>query len=75
MRGGAPVRRLPEATPMAGTPETGGGRASKSRCEVYQMYFAGGVSAEMGTTAEAVIDLIPGRYVVWGDDPSAPQKP
>ena len=39
------------------------------------MYFAGGVAAEMGKTCEAVIDLLPGRYVVWGDDPSAPQKP
>ena len=28
-----------------------------------------------GQTAQAVIDLTPGEYVVWGDDPSAPQKP
>jgi len=43
--------------------------------EVYQLHFAGGTYAPAGQTAQAVLDLVPGEYVVWGDDPSAPQKP
>jgi hypothetical protein len=71
-----PAAGMSEGTPMAGgTPEAGGEQGQQIPLEVYKMYFAGGVAAEMGKTAEAVIDLIPGRYVVWGDDPSAPQKP
>jgi len=70
-----PAGGMPEATPMAGTPEAGGGEAQQIPLSIYRMYFAGGASAEMGATGEAVIDLIPGNYIVWGDDPSAPQKP
>ena len=43
--------------------------------EVYQLYFAGGVASTPGQTAMAVIDLKPGDYIAWGDDPTAPQKP
>lgn len=42
---------------------------------VYQSKFAGGASAMSGATGSAVIDLTPGEWVVWGDDPSAPQAP
>jgi hypothetical protein len=70
-----PENAMPEASPMAGTPEAGGGEGQALPLAVYRMYFAGGVAAAMGETGEAVIDLIPGNYIVWGDDPSAPQKP
>jgi len=70
-----PEGAMPEASPMAGTPEAGGGEAQQIPLAVYRMYFAGGVAAAPGETGEAVIDLIPGNYIVWGDDPSAPQKP
>jgi hypothetical protein len=73
---GTPEAGMTEGTSMNGaTPEAGGEQGQQIPLEVYKMYFAGGVTAEMGKTAEAVIDLVPGRYVVWGDDPSAPQKP
>jgi hypothetical protein len=42
---------------------------------IYQIYFAGGAAAAPGTAGQAVIDLKPGEYVVWGDDPSMPQQP
>ncbi|HEX3302350.1 MAG TPA: hypothetical protein VHR64_05665 [Thermomicrobiales bacterium] len=70
-----PAGGMPEATPMAGTPEAGGEQGQQIPLSIYRMYFAGGVAAAMGETGEAVIDLIPGNYIVWGDDPSAPQKP
>lgn len=42
---------------------------------VYQSHFAGGVAAMSGATASAVLDLTPGEWIVWGDDPSASQAP
>jgi hypothetical protein len=42
---------------------------------IYQSRFAGGAFARPGTTGEAVIDLQPGDWIAWGDDPTAGQKP
>jgi hypothetical protein len=67
----------PSATPVGGTPtggEAGGGEMEQLPLWVYQLHFAGGVYALSGT-AQAVIDLTPGEYVVWGDDPSVPLTP
>jgi hypothetical protein len=68
----------PAATPGGGTP-TGGDEGGEEMEQplplwVYQLHFAGGVYAPTGT-AQAVIDLIPGEYVVWGDDPTLPLTP
>jgi len=41
----------------------------------YQTYMAGGAGGATGQTAQAVIDLKPGNYAVWGDGPSATQQP
>lgn len=38
---------------------------------LYHVPIAGGASAAPGATGQAVIDLAPGRWVVWGDDPSS----
>jgi len=38
---------------------------------LYDAYIAGGAAAEPGGTSQAVVDLPPGEYVVWGDDPTA----
>lgn len=61
------------ATPMAGgTPAAGGAGANQAPPLIaYQFYFAGGA----GFPPVGVIDLKPGEYVVWGDDPTLPQKP
>jgi len=38
---------------------------------LYRSPIAGGASALPGATGQAVIDLQPGRWVVWGDDPES----
>ena len=66
----------PEGTPAAGaSPAAEEEQGQMLPLEVYQLHFAGGTYAPAGQTAQAVLDLVPGEYVVWGDDPSAPQKP
>jgi hypothetical protein len=62
-------------TPIAGGDQGGGDENQQIPLSVYQMRFAGGVTTSPGGTAEAVIDLTAGEYVVWGDDPTAVQKP
>lgn len=61
------------------TPAAGGDQGDEGEMAlplfVYQLHFAGGVYAPTGTTAQAVIDLTPGEYVVWGDDPAVPLQP
>jgi hypothetical protein len=42
---------------------------------LYQLPFAGGIYANPGETAQVIIDLTPGEWVGWGDDPEAPQEP
>ena len=42
---------------------------------VYQAKFAGGAQANPGETAQAVIDLTPGEWIAWTDNPAAPQQP
>jgi hypothetical protein len=37
--------------------------------------FAGGVYAPPGGSAQVVLDLTPGEWVAWGDDPAAPWPP
>jgi len=39
----------------------------------YTTYLAGGAGAAPGAALTFVIDLQAGNYVVWGEDPSAPQ--
>ena len=79
----APPATPAGATPGAGgspggTPEAGGGGQGQDQqlpLVIYQMKFAGGTEAIPGQTTEAIIDLTAGEWVVWGDDPTAPQKP
>lgn len=42
---------------------------------VYQAHFAGGAMGPGGMTSLSVIDLPPGEWILWGDDPTAPQQP
>lgn len=41
----------------------------------YETYMAGGPGGIAGQTVQAVIDLKPGSYAIWGDDPTSSQKP
>ena len=66
------------AGPAAGdTSQSGGGQGGDQQIPLpfYQLYFAGGAVAWPGATAQAVVDLQPGDYMVWADDPEAAQQP
>lgn len=75
----------PSATPVpggaptaGGTPAAGQGGPTENQVLpdwVYQTHLAGGPYVNPGATTEAVIDLTPGDWFLWGDDPTAPQKP
>ena len=41
----------------------------------YTTHLAGGTGAAPGQTVQAIIDLLPGNYAVWGETPDAPQAP
>jgi len=72
-------------TPAAGTPAAAatamaGGTPSAEAAGApppwyYQVYMAGGAAAAPGQTVQAVIELRPGDYAVWGEDPTVPQQP
>ncbi|HWV23115.1 MAG TPA: hypothetical protein VNZ58_02915, partial [Thermomicrobiales bacterium] len=41
----------------------------------YKATFAGGADGPGGATSQSVIDLPPGEWILWGDDPTATQPP
>ena len=66
------------ATPEAGgaTPAEGaGGGDQGAPAFFYQSLVAGGAFTGPGQTMQVVLDLPPGDWVAWGDDPAAPQAP
>ena len=72
--GGAPPEgAAPEGSPPAN--EEDGGEAMQLPLFVYQATMAGGAGGPGGTTSQAVIDLPPGEWILWGDDPSQGQSP
>ena len=62
--GGTPILE-PDATPDASAPPQ----------EVFEATYAGGTFATSGQSAQSVLDLSPGEWIAWGDDPEAPQEP
>jgi hypothetical protein len=42
---------------------------------LFESAMAGGIYAMPGETSQIVLDLTPGEWVAWGDDPSAPWAP
>jgi hypothetical protein len=69
-------------TPMAGmddaaSPEAGEGdeEGGAPPPAFYNFVLAGGVSVMPGGTAEVVLDLTPGDWLAWGDNPGAAQAP
>jgi hypothetical protein len=62
------------ATPVEGaeaSPAATGGMPEA----VFTAHYAGGAYAEAGQTAQVVLDLGPGEWIAWADDPEAPQTP
>lgn len=70
----ANVEGTPELT-AEGAPPADGEEMGGPPPEFYDFVFAGGTYAPPGETAEIVLDLTPGEWVAWGDDPEAPQEP
>jgi hypothetical protein len=68
----------PMASPPAGEGEASpvAGGAGPAVPEWYfATYLAGGVAADPGFSAQVVLDLRPGTYVVWPGEPGASQAP
>lgn len=60
-----------EGTPAEGGEEMEGAPPP----EYYASTFAGGTGASPGQTTVIVVDLTPGEWIAWGDDPGAQQEP
>jgi hypothetical protein len=66
------------ATPIEGgaaTPAEEGGDAGGVPPFLFESAMAGGAYAPAGGSAQVVLDLPPGEWVAWADDPEAPQAP
>lgn len=63
------------ATAVTGTPEAMDTPDQGAPAFFYQSKIAGGGYAAPGQTVQVVLDLTPGEWVAWGDDPSSPQQP
>lgn len=59
-----------QASPAADSGEEGGPPPW-----FYTTALAGGPSAAPGQTVRGIIDLTPGNWIVWGEDPSSPVAP
>jgi len=79
--GGLGGGATPEASPPEVEPEASPSVEEESEeveilpSFVYQTRFAGGSYATPDTPGTAVIDLGPGEWILWGDDPAAAQPP
>jgi hypothetical protein len=72
----AQMEASPAAMDMGGTPAAGSDQGGGAPPPViYQSTFAGGIGAPSGATAQVVLDLGPGDWILWGDDPTATQQP
>jgi hypothetical protein len=60
---------------LDGTPTTAAEQNGAPPAWFYNFKLAGGVGVSAGQTSQAVIDLLPGSWVAWGDDPTAAQQP
>lgn len=65
----------PDTLPVEGTPADISEEAGGPPPFIYDSTYAGGAYAGPGQTAEVVLDLGPGEWIGWGDDPEAPQEP
>ncbi len=68
----------PEGSPVAapeGTPAEGGEEMGGPPPAVFESHYAGGIFANAGQSEEIVLDLPPGEWIAWGEDPGSPQEP
>ena len=62
--GGTPVL-ADDATPVASAPPQ----------EIFEATYAGGIFVPSGQSSQVVLDLTPGEWIAWADDPEATQEP
>jgi hypothetical protein len=67
--------QLPEDVSVEALMATPAAEETGSSNWYYEVYQAGGTIALPGQTAQVILDLIPGDYVVWGGFPDLPQAP
>lgn len=66
----------PPATPIAEAQASPAGEGGPGLPPfLFDSIFAGGTYAAVGESAQIVLDLPPGEWVAWGDDPAAPWAP
>jgi hypothetical protein len=68
------------ATPIEGgaaeaSPAAAGGEMMGPPPFMFESVMAGGTYAPPGQSSRVVLDLTPGSWVAWGDDPASPQQP
>jgi hypothetical protein len=68
---------LADASPIAEVEASpaDGGEAGGPPEFIFDATFAGGTAAPAGGTSQVVLDLTPGEWIAWADDPEAPQEP
>jgi hypothetical protein len=70
---GSPAAAMPEATPadqMAASPAAEEGTGGPPPF-IFEATFAGGIFAGPGDSVQVVVDLGPGEWIAWPDDPAA----
>jgi hypothetical protein len=67
----------PEAVPAGSPPATEGGEEEAQMLPlfIYRATFAGGTGGPGGSSSQVVIDLPPGEWILWSDDPAGTQPP
>ena len=75
MCGGAMPEGSPPAADASPAAEGEGGEEGAPPTFVYQAHFAGGASAMPGMPAQVALDLTPGDWILWADEPGAAQAP
>ncbi len=64
-----------DATPGVDGADDTGSEAGGPPAYFYSFTFAGGTGVETGQTTQVVLDLTPGEWIAWGENPEAPQAP
>lgn len=63
------------ASPVAGSTEASPDTMGGPPPFIFDARFAGGAFGDPGETVQIVLDLPPGEWIAWGDDPEATQEP
>lgn len=74
-RGSPPAEMASPVAAAAASPAADTGGQGGPPPWFYTTKLAGGPSATAGQTVRGIVDLTPGNWVVWGEDPASPNQP